>query len=350
MSSLSLPVSNQVVVMPGVGEPLRLVQHSIPQLKSADALIRIEACGVCGSDLFLHKGGFGRDKLPVVPGHEAAGRVMAVGSREDEWLIGKQVALYYINSPRDSRWAKSGHENIGPMIERMGVDVDGAFAEYVVRPVHTLICVEPEMDPASVAVATDALATPYHALTEIADLREGETLVVIGLGGIGSNAVQIGKLLGAKVIAVGRGQAKLDQALKLGADATIRSSEGVAAVKQIAEGNIDVVIECSGVPEMGRFAVECAGYRARVVLVGASLETFSIASTELVWRELAILGSRGFTAQTIRSVLDHIHAGRLTTDHLTNSQRPLREANEALEDLKSGLSMRTILIPDASGR
>ena len=98
---------------------------------------------------------------------------------------------------------------------------------------------------------------------------------------------------------------------------------------------------------MARFAIDCAGYRARVVLVGASMETFTVASTELIWRELAIMGSRGFTPQNIREVLDHIRTGRLTTDHLTNNQRPLSEANEALEDLKAGLSMRTILIPES---
>ena len=333
--------------MPGVGERLRIVQLAIPEPRPGDALIQIEACGVCGSDLFLHKGGFGVDKLPVIPGHEAAGRVRAVGSHEDEWLIGKQVALYYINAPRNSSWVRGGHENIGPEIERMGVDIDGAFADYVVRPIYTLIPVEPEMDPAAVAVATDALATPYHALTDVAALRPGETLVVIGLGGIGSNAVQIGKLLGARVIAVGRSQAKLDQALRLGADHAIRSAEGVDSLNRIASGNVDVVLECSGIAEMARFAIDCAGYRARVVLVGASMETFTVASTELIWRELAIMGSRGFTPQNIREVLDHIRTGRLTTDHLTNNQRPLSEANEALEDLKAGLSMRTILIPES---
>lgn len=331
--------------MPGVGERLRLIQLPVPEFGIGEALVQIEACGVCGSDLLLHRGGFGIDKFPVVPGHEAAGRILAVGSPEDKWLIGKQVALYYINALPGTRWVRDGHENIGSGIERMGVDVDGAFADYVVRPVRTLIVVEPEMDPATVAVATDALATPYHALTVVADVRPGETLVVIGIGGIGSNAVQIGKLLGAKVIAVGRSQAKLDQALRLGADYAILSSEGVNGLHQLAPDNVDVVVECSGVPEMARFAIDCAGFRARVVLIGASIETFTIASTELIWRELAIMGSRGFTLKSIEAVLDHVRAGNLTTDHLTSDLRPLSEANEALEDLKAGRSMRTVLLP-----
>lgn len=345
MTLTSIPSRALAVELPGAGMPLRIVERPVASPRPGEALVEIEACGVCGSDVFLQKGGFGVDKFPVVPGHEAAGRVRAVGRPADEGLVGKQVALYYINGPVDSVYTTRGRENIGPGIERMGVDVDGAFAEYIVRPVHTLIPVEPEMDPAVVAVATDALATPFHALTLVAGLTFGETLVVIGVGGIGSNAVQIGHLLGARVIAVGRGQAKLEQARLLGADETLASSQGVAVLREVAGGNIDVVIECSGALDMSRFAIDCAGYGGRVIFVGAAREPFEVSSTELIWRELSLRGSRGFTPQDISDVLAHVRAGRLSTDHLTSRQRPLHEANSALEELKAGSAMRTVLIP-----
>ena len=335
---------NQVLVLPGVDLPLELAERSLPAPAPGQALVRVEACGVCGSDLFLQKGGFGADKLPVVPGHEAAGRVEAVGSSTDRHLVGRQVALYYIDAPPDSRWARAGSINIGPDVVRMGVDIDGAFGQYVLRPVSTLIPVAPEMDPATVAVATDALATPFHALTAIAGLAAGERLLVIGPGGIGSNAVQIGVMLGADVVVAGRSEAKLRQALSLGARAAVPSAAGVDAVRDAAGGNIDVVIECSGVEAMARFAVDCAGYRARVVMVGASTQPFAVSTGELIWRELALLGSRGFTPAEISEVLAHVRAGRLSTAHLTRDQRPWREANEALDDLRAGRSTRTVLM------
>jgi D-arabinose 1-dehydrogenase-like Zn-dependent alcohol dehydrogenase len=148
------------VVLPGVDEPLRLESRPVPRPAPGQALVRVEACGVCGSDLFLQEGGFGAGKLPVVPGHEAAGRVVAVGDAADEALVGRQVALYYIDAPPTSRWAVAGHGNVGPDVQRMGVDVDGALADFVVRPVSTLVVVDPAMDPASVAVATDAWRPP----------------------------------------------------------------------------------------------------------------------------------------------------------------------------------------------
>lgn len=333
-------------VLPAVGAPLLLEHRPVPLPGRGEALVRIDACGVCGSDAFLQKGGFGADKLPVVPGHEAAGHVVAVGDPADTSWVGRQVAIYYISGPADSRWARAGCENIGPDIKRMGVDLDGAFADYVVRPLATLIPVEPELDPATVAVATDALATPFHALTRIGRVRPGETLAVLGLGGIGSNAVQIGKHLGARVVAIGRSPAKLELAEQLGADVLVRSDDGPDAVRRAMGDQADVVVQCVGDPAMDRFAIDIAGFRARVVLVGTSLGHFTASATDFVWRELALLGSRGFVRQDIVDVLDLVQAGALSTAHLTASTRPLAEANAALDDLGSGRVLRTVLIND----
>lgn len=337
---------SRALLLPGVDQPLEMIERELPDPSPGDALVRIEACGVCGSDLFLQRGGFGTDRLPVVPGHEAAGRVEAVGSPSDAWLVGRQVALYYIHAPGDSIWALSGHINVGPQVQRMGVDVDGAFADAVIRPVSTLIPVDPEMDPATVAVATDALATPFHALTAIANLEAGQTLAVVGVGGIGSNAVQIGRMLGANVVAVGRSAAKMEQARTLGAAAVLASSDGVDAVREAAGANIDVVVECTGSEEMAGFAVGIAGFRSRVVLVGASRKPIPVASADLIWREISLVGSRGFTPDEIVQVLEHVRAGRLATDHLTQTRRPMSQANDALEDLRTGRTMRTVLVAD----
>ncbi len=331
-------------VLPAVDAPLSRTEQVLREPLPGEALVRIDACGVCGSDVFLQKGGFGAEKLPVVPGHEAAGRVVAVGDDADSAWVGKQVAIYYISGPTDSPWYQAGFENLGPDISRMGVDVDGAFADYVIRPLNTLVAVSPELDPAQVAVATDALATPFHALTRIAKLQPGETLAVIGPGGIGSNAIQIGKHLGARVVAVGRSEAKLELAERLGADVLARSSSGADEVTRLIGTQVDVVLQCVGSPEMDRFAIDIAGFRSRIVMVGTSLGTFDLASRELVWRELSLLGSRGFVRQDIVDVLDLVQAGTLTTEHLTMDVRPMDDANTALDDLRGGRTMRTVLV------
>lgn len=333
----------KALIVPAVGAELELVDRPVRDPLPGEALVRVEACGVCGSDVFLQDGGFGVE-LPVVPGHEASGTVVAVGDSADDAWVGKQVALYYIDWPPGSPWELSGHENMGPGITRMGVDVDGAFAEFVTRPIRTLVPVEPRLDPAAVAVATDALGTPYHALRAVAGVQPGETVAVIGVGGIGSGAVQIAAHLGAHVIAIGRSAGKLATAAELGASVTVESSIGAAAIIEAAGGQIDVVVQCAGESSgLDRLAIDIAGYRARVVFVGVSREPFEVSATELIWRELALLGSRGFTVRDVAEVLDLVRSGALTTDHLTRHRRPLAEAGEALADLRAGKVLRTVL-------
>ena len=297
---------------------------------------------VCGSDVFLQKGGFGPQiRMPVVPGHEAAGVVDAVGQGVTEVAVGQQVAIYYIDAPADSRYARMGRPNIGPGVVRMGVDVDGAFAEYVVRPVSTLIPSPAPIDPPTLAVLTDAVATPYHALVKIARLEPGETLAVLGVGGLGSNAVQLGKHLGARVVAISRSEDKLELARELGADELVRrvattpSSE--PAARPGGDGP-DVVIQCVGSPTVDEQAIALATFAGRVVFVGSSPDPFRARAVELCWKELTLLGSRGFTAQDIREVIDLYLAGALKTGHLTVRTRPLEQANEALDTCAQGPS------------
>ena len=212
----------RVMELPGIDQALRLSERPIPMPGPGEVRLRVEACGVCGSDHFLQAGGFGpKVGFPVVPGHEAAGRVDAVGDGVDGWSIGDQAAIYYLTTPAGDPWAAAGRPNISPRVTRMGVDVDGAFAEYVIRPVEALIRPPAPVPPEVLAVLTDAVATPLHGLKRIARVAPGETVVVLGVGGLGSSAVQLAKAFGARVIAVTRSAAKQELARRLGADEVV---------------------------------------------------------------------------------------------------------------------------------
>jgi propanol-preferring alcohol dehydrogenase len=327
----------RAALLPAVDAPLEIVQRPVPEPGPGEARVRIQACGVCGSDLFLQKGGFGADKLPRVPGHEAAGVVDALGPGVDAVTVGDQVAIYYIENSADAP-----RPNLGPNVRRMGVDVDGAFAEYVVRPVSTLIRPPEPIDPATLAVLTDAVGTPYHALARVARVQPGETVAVLGIGGIGSNAVQVARALGARVIAVSRGDDKLALARRLGAEAAVHLQD---AREACGPDGPDVVVQCAASAALDEAAIALGGYGARIVLVGTTVDAFTARASDFVWRELAVLGSRGFTPDDIRAVIDLYLAGRIETDHLTAVARPLEEANEALEDLRMGRVLRSVLLP-----
>jgi 2-desacetyl-2-hydroxyethyl bacteriochlorophyllide A dehydrogenase len=333
------PDRMKVLVIPGVGSDLVEEYRDIPVPGPGQVRVRVEAVGVCGSDLFLQQGGFGADKLPLVPGHEAAGVVDAVGDGVHDLPVGTQVALYYIeNSPDAPR------PNLGPDVRRMGVDLDGAFAEYVVRPAATVIPVPAPIPPAELAVLTDAVATPYHALSRVACLRPGEKLAVLGVGGIGSNAVQLGKVLGAHVVAISRGEQRRQLALSLGADEALTLDEAQAAHPD----GFDVVIQCAASAAMDSAAIGLGGYGGRVVLVATTADPFTAWASAFVWKELEVKGSRGFTRSDIEAVI-HLHAeGRIQTQHLTDSLRPLSEGNQALDDLRHGRVLRAVLLPGSS--
>jgi propanol-preferring alcohol dehydrogenase len=339
----------RAVELPAVGASLRVTQRPVPQPGPGEVRVRVEACGVCGSDVFLQKGGFGDAvSMPVIPGHEAAGIVDELGEGVGDVAVGDQVALYYITTPPDDEWAARGRPNISPSVRRMGVDVDGAFAEYVLRPVAALIRPRAPVPPSVLAVLTDAVATPLHGLKRVARLQAGETLVVLGVGGLGSNAVQLGKAFGARVIAVTRSEAKLRLARELGADATVPADEGdpVAAVKALTGGHgPDVVIQCVGSAAVDEQAIAMGGPGGRVVLIGSSLDHFRARAVDIFWRELAVLGSRGFVPEDIQDSIDLYLDGTIDVGHLVETVRPLEEANAALEDLKAGRVFRSVLTP-----
>lgn len=339
----------RVMELPGIDQPLRPSTRPVPEPGPGEVRLKVEACGVCGSDHFLQVGGFGaRVSMPVVPGHEAAGRVDALGDRVSGWSVGDQAAIYYITTPAGDPWAAAGRPNISPDVRRMGVDLDGAFAEYVLRPVEALVRPPSPVPPEVLAVLTDAVATPLHGLKRIAKLAAEETLVVLGVGGLGSSAVQLGKAFGARVIAVTRSPEKQRLALRLGADEVVAAADvdPVAAVRSLTGGHgADVVIQLVGDARADEQAIAMGGPGGRIVLIGAALEPFSVRAAEIFWRELSVLGSRGFVPDDIRDAIDLYLDGTLNMDHLVERVRPLGEANEALDDLIAGRVFRSVLIP-----
>jgi D-arabinose 1-dehydrogenase-like Zn-dependent alcohol dehydrogenase len=345
-ASLSTDATMRAVELPAKGAPLRMTSRPVPRPGAGEVRVRVEACGICGSDLFLQDGGFGV-RLPVVPGHEAAGVVDELGPGVAELEVGDRVAVYYITTPPGDPWAADGVPNRSPYVQRMGVDLDGAFAEYVLRPAEALVRPPHDVEPIALAVLTDAVATPLHALRRIARVEPGETVVVIGIGGIGSNAVQLASALGAKAIAVSRSAEKLELAARLGAaECVVVDGTELGRVREATEGEgAHVVLQCADAPAAYELALAMGGPGGRVVLVGSTSEPFRVWPMPVIWRELAILGSRGFVPADIAEAIDLYEAGRIVVDHLVRSVRPLEEANAALDDLRSGRVLRSVLVP-----
>ena len=334
----------RAAVLTEYGRPLEPADLPEPAPGPGQVAVDIRACGVCGSDLFLQEGGFG-STLPIVPGHEAAGVVSEVGPGVESVEVGCPAALYYIDHCGECGPCRAGRVNICLRVRRMGVEFDGGFAERVVLPARCVIPVHEDDDPAAVAVLTDAVATPYHALVRVARARAGETVVVLGVGGTGSNAVQLAAYLGCRVIAVSRSDANLELAVRMGADAVVRGGDdAVAGITEAAgPGGPDVIIQTVGSAAVYRQAFEAAGIGCRVAAVGAALDTFPVNPMGLIWREATLAGSRGYTPDDIREVVALHRKGVITTEHLVQHPRPLDQVNEALDDLREGAVTRSVI-------
>ena len=150
---------------------------------------------------------------------------------------------------------------------------------------------------------------------------------MLGIGGVGSNAVQVAKTLGARVVAITRSAEKRELARRLGADEAVSIAD---AAEAIGGYGADVVIQCAASAEMDEAAIGLAGFAGRIVFVATTPESFSTRASTLVWRELTLLGSRGFTVADIEAVIDLYLAGKISTDHLTASPAAARGGERGL--------------------
>jgi 2-desacetyl-2-hydroxyethyl bacteriochlorophyllide A dehydrogenase len=333
----------QAAVLTRFDAPFTVVERPVPVPGPGEVLVAVGACGVCGSDRFLQQGGFG-GALPIVPGHEAAGTIAALGANVEGLEVGTRVAIYYLAHCGVCRYCREGRENICVEVRRMGVEFDGAMADYVVVPAENCLPLDPGFDLAAAAVITDAIGTPTHALRQ-SRIKGGDTVLVMGIGGIGTNAVQIAKLMGATVIAVSRSDAALANGGALGADFMLKSDATLAAaVEDVTRGlGVDAVIQCAPGEAAYNAALLCLGRGGRLVIVGTSKTPIPVETNHMLWKEQELIGSRGFTRADIRQGLDWYARGQIRVDHLVAHRRPLSQINEAIADLDNPDVVRTVI-------
>ncbi len=317
------------------GDPLQVEAVPIPEPGPDEVLVRVEACGLCGTDLHLAvEGSLPVHRTPITLGHEAAGVV--VQSRHPAVAEGQRVALFPAASCGACRWCLAGRESLCDASSVYGMARDGALAEFVVVPARSVIAL-PDAVPFDIgAVITDGVATPFHALRARGRLQAGETVAVIGCGGLGTHAIQLARLMGAaQIVAVDVDHAALERARALGADHVFDSGAGDAA-KAIRKtlGGVDLALEFVGRADTATLAIRCLGKGGRAVLVGVGPERASMPPlAAFVGREQAVLGSFGMDRADIVDLLALVESGRLDLSRSVSARYPLAEADAALRHL-----------------
>jgi alcohol dehydrogenase, propanol-preferring len=343
----------KAAVLRAFGVPLSIEEIDDPRPGPDDAVIKVIACGIDGTDLKLLDGFGYTPELPLIMGHEPAGMVEAVGERVKACKPGDRVIPYIFLIPPESEWFGTEREQLCPEIRGViGVNGrNGGYAERVVVPAHQLIPIPDGVSWRDAAVHCDAGITAYHAVRR-SRLARGETALVIGVGGVGSFAVQFAKLAGARVIAVERTQAKLGWAKTLGAEQAVLSGNIGEAVSDVTHGlGVDCVLDIVGTAETMSDALDAVSTGGRIVVVGYTPDNFTLSGKRLAQNELEVIGSRCGSRKELIAALDLTANGRVRS--IVTDTSSLSNVNEALMKLRTGDVMGRLvldIVPGAGGR
>jgi len=326
-------------VMKSLNEPLQVQEVPTPVPGTSEVRIRIQASGLCSSDLHYMKGDSPVAKMPIILGHEVAGVVDEIGPGVTTVKAGDQVAVHYLITCGTCDLCRSGNENFCSDCRMIGKTIDGGFAEYIVVPQANAIAVPSDVPIEYAALAGDAIATPYHAV-KLAPVKEGDRVMILGLGGLGIHAVQLPRLFGAAtVIAVDVSEAKLVLARQLGADHTINPvrEDMAAAIRRVTAGKgVDVAIELIGLKETLEAAVQSLAPRGRMVVVGICPDKIEVDSyNDILLKEAVITGNCDHLASDMREILPLIQQQRLDLSHSVSRRIKLSEINEGFRILRS---------------
>jgi alcohol dehydrogenase len=327
----------RAVVYDEIGERPRVSDVPLPQVPSDGALVRVEATGVCRSDWHAWRG-HDPVPLPIIPGHEFAGVVVAVGSEVRRFSAGERVTAPFVNGCGHCEWCLRGDAQVCPDQSQPGFTRNGSFAEYVVVTAAdtNLVALPDGVETDAAAALGCRFATAFRAVTVHGRVTSGDEVVVFGCGGVGLSAVMIASALGARVTAVDVSDAALTRAKDLGATNVIRSTGGSApedAVREATGGGARVAIDALGSPATATAAVRSLRRRGIHVQVGLMLGDAALAPLpwdRVVAWELTVIGSHGMSAADYPAMLELIADGRLDPAALIGSVTDLEGAIDAL--------------------
>jgi propanol-preferring alcohol dehydrogenase len=339
----------RAAVFHGAESGLSIEEVPTPSPVPGEALVRVAGCGMCHTDLhYLDHGVPTFMPPPIILGHEAAGTVAAVGERVTDWSEGDRVLIPAVLSCGRCRFCRMGRENLCERLEMLGNHIDGAYAEYVAVNASELVAVPEEIPLDKASVIADAVSTPYHAVKHRGRVRTGDTVAVVGCGGVGLNIVQCAAAAGGRVIAIDLNEERLEIARTLGAEETI-NPEGVERldkhVRKLTGGGVDVAFEAIGQPATVEMAFSLLRKGARLCVIGFSHEPATIPVGKLMFFELEMVGSLGCGGGDYPEIVELVRQGKLQLDPVVSGTIPLEEIEEGFDRLRRGEGVRWVVTP-----
>lgn len=320
-----------------------------PDIGPDELLVRVEACGVCGTDRHLFHGEFPCTP-PVTPGHEFSGTIEAIGKSVSGFAVGDRVTGDPNIACGRCAHCHAGRVNLCSNLRAIGIHRDGGFAEYLALPQKQAFLLPASLKPTHGAFC-EPLGCCLHGV-DLAEIRPGSSVVVLGGGVIGLLTVQLARLAGATTIILSTRQAsRRALAEDLGATASVDPTavdviNAVAGPAGMAPGGVDVVFECAGVRETVEQSMRLARAGGTVVIVGvtpqgmkAEFEPF-----DLLFRELKVLGSF-LNPFTHRRAAELIASGAIEIDRLISRQVALEDAAAVIANPPAPGEVKVLVVP-----
>ena len=331
-------------VVTGFTSPLEIQDRPVPVPAAGQVLVRIEASGLCHTDIHAAHGDWPvKPTPPFVPGHEGVGIIESLGAGVTNRSVGERVALPWLgHACGHCDYCISGWETLCESQQNTGYSIDGGLAEFAVADADYVVPVPAGVSPHDAAPLTCAGVTTYKAI-KVAGIRPTERVAVFGVGGLGHLAVQYAAIVGGTVIAVDVEQAKLDLAAELGADHLVnaRETDPVTAIEQL--GGADVAVVLAVTPTVFEQAHASLRRGGRLICVGLPPETdgpMALPIFPTVLKGISVIGSIVGTRQDLAEVFE-LHARGRT--RVVAETRKLDEINASIDDVLAGRTTARIV-------
>lgn len=336
-------------------EKMVVKEVTTPQIGQGEILVRVRSCAVCGSDIRIYHRGNPRVKPPQIIGHEIAGEIVEVGSGVKKFKVGDRVALGADVPCGTCRFCRNGLGNNCPINYAIGYQFQGGFAEYIPLNELTVKYGPLHKIPGDLSFDEASLAEPLACCIngyELANLKLGDTVVVIGAGPVGLMLVELAKIMGAdKVILSQRSRERLKLAQRFSADVLISSSEEnfVERVMEETGGEgADVVMVACANPSAQEEALKVVGHRGRVNFFGGlppGSSKISIDSNLIHYKECFVLGSHGSVPRQHKLALNLLAEGRIKGKDFITHHFALDDIKEAFEVAEGHRGLKVVVHP-----
>jgi alcohol dehydrogenase, propanol-preferring len=332
----------KAAVMIAHREPLEIRELPDPKSGDTDALVRVEACGICRSDWHLWQEDWSWAgvslSLPGVPGHEIGGTVIEVGRDVQRFKEGDRVTIPFHLACGHCELCYTGRSNLCYAYGFVGVNTEGGFGEITRVPNAdaNLVRLPDGITPTAAATLGCRYMTSYHGLLDQARVRPGEWVAVFGIGGVGLAAVQIASAMGARVIAISRTQDKLDRARREGAVAVVQAGDQVvAAIRDLTGGGAHVSVDALGssataVP--GILSLRKGGRHLHLGGTGKEDRgVIGVPVDAMLFQELSFHASFGCPTTSYPGLLSMVASGALKPERLVADTVDIGQVNDVLD-------------------